>query len=470
VGGVFSHGGQLVATVSLDGSARLWDGNSGESRGELGDESEGLRISDLGLPPRDQEINAAFSLDDRLLITASLDGAVHIWNVENGTKLAVILGHTGLVEHIEFSPDGTRLLTASHDGTARLWDIDGALTTELIHATAPTFAAFSRDGARLVTFGEDSVVHVWDVETGSEIASFKDRGGKPLQHATFSPDGDRVATASGGGRVLLWQVESGREIREFEGNRSEVRHLQFNPSGSLLLSTALDGTARIWDASTGAQIRSLHPKGGLRNALFSPDGRLCHKLAVGSFDGTAQLWSIKDGGDPIALKGHDAPITHLEFSRDSRSILTASRDRTSRIWNAEDGAELVILRGHDGVLNSAALSPNGSYVVTTSSQDGTARLWAASSGRQIAILVGRKKQSSVRPMPTSAVFSPDGSHIAVISGDDNVRIIRAFRFSQELIDHAHSLVPRKLTPCERQRFFLAAEREAEDCTNQGTRD
>ena len=116
-GGAFSHDGHLIATMSLDGTARLWDGLTGAFKRALGNEFAGLKLSALGLEYRDQEMNCAFSPDDKLLATVSLDNVVRVWDIENGSLQAVLRGHSGLVEHITFSPDGTRLLTASHDGT-----------------------------------------------------------------------------------------------------------------------------------------------------------------------------------------------------------------------------------------------------------------------------------------------------------------------------------------------------------------
>ena len=221
---------------------------------------------------------------------------VRIWDVESGSLFAVIRGHTGIVEHVEFSPDGSRLLTASHDGTARLWDIDGVLTTTLRHRYPPVFAVFSPDGTRAVTGGGDAVAHVWDVASGREIATIK-TGGGPLQHAAFSPDGRLVATASSDGRILLWDAESGRETARLEGHRSSVVDVQFSPSGDLLASASADGTARLWDASTGAELAVLKANGILRKALFSPDGQL---VLTALNDGTARLWKT-DGSEVQGL-------------------------------------------------------------------------------------------------------------------------------------------------------------------------
>ncbi len=57
------------------------------------------------------------------------------------------------------------------------------------------------------------------------------------------------------------------------------------------------------------------------------------------------------------------------------------------------------------------------------------------------------------------------AHCVSVSGDNNARIFPVFPTTQDLIDHARSVVPRELTPCERKRFFLPVEGEVGDCPN-----
>jgi WD40 repeat protein len=90
--GTFSHDSRLAATVSIEGTARLWDGATGELRRVFGEESGLVPTTvDFG----NQNVNGAFSPDDRLFATASVHGMARIWDVESGALLAVIQGHSG---------------------------------------------------------------------------------------------------------------------------------------------------------------------------------------------------------------------------------------------------------------------------------------------------------------------------------------------------------------------------------------
>ena len=66
-------------------------------------------------------MHAAFSPDGSRVVTASGDGTASIWEAESGAEIAVLSGHEDDIEHAAFSPDSQRIITTSLDGTARLW-------------------------------------------------------------------------------------------------------------------------------------------------------------------------------------------------------------------------------------------------------------------------------------------------------------------------------------------------------------
>ena len=117
---------------------------------------------------------------------------------------------------------------------------------------------------------------------------------------------------------------------------------------------------------------------------------------------------------------------------------------------------------HPGGVEKAMFSPNGLYVLTTSSQDHTVRIWAADAGREIAVLASRDERGN-RPALTRATFNSNGTSIAIVSGEERVRLIRTFPTAHDLIEFARRIVPRELTSCERRRFFLPVQSGQIDC-------
>ncbi len=317
--------------------------------------------------------NAVFSPDSSRVLTASIDGTARIWNGDGTGEPIVLSGHTNEVTRAVFSPDGSRVLTASDDDTARIWNSDGTGEPIVLsgHRGDVNRAVFSPDGSRVLTASDDDTARIWNGDgTGEPIVLSGHRG--DVNRAVFSPDGSRVLTASDDGTARIWNIEGSGEPIVLSGHTDWVRSAVFSPDGSRVLTASDDGTARIWNANGTGEPIVLSGTGRAGIAVYSPDS----SRVLTAFGETARIQNADGTGEPIVLSGHAGSVRIAVFSPDGSRVLTASNDGTARIWNVDGTGEPIVLSGHAGSVWGAVFSPDGSRVLT-SSDDGTARIWPA---------------------------------------------------------------------------------------------
>ncbi len=57
-----------------------------------------------------------------------------------------------------------------------------------------------------------------------------------------------------------------------------------------------------------------------------------------SEDGTIRVWDPLDpSAAPVVLRGHEASVQHVGFSKDSRWVITGAYDGTVRLWRLKLG-------------------------------------------------------------------------------------------------------------------------------------
>jgi WD40 repeat protein len=105
--------------------------------------------------------SVAFSPDGKLLLTASRDRDVRVWDTATGARIGLLRIHFGPVSGASFSPDGRWIVTAG-PGTAGLaFAANPALHPTLLrgHSKPLRGAVFAgRDGGLIVTAGRDGTL------------------------------------------------------------------------------------------------------------------------------------------------------------------------------------------------------------------------------------------------------------------------------------------------------------------------
>ncbi len=130
-------------------------------------------------------------------------------------KLVLPIGHTSDINSCEFSLDGKMLLTASNDKSARLWDTKtGALLNSFGGAReAIKTALLSPDGSRVVTIDENNIGRFWDTRSGEALID-SIAGSEQIYFAAFLPSGKELLIADGE-IVRIISTGNSKELRNF---------------------------------------------------------------------------------------------------------------------------------------------------------------------------------------------------------------------------------------------------------------
>ena len=287
--------GRRVLTLSEDGSARLWETDSGKP------------IASLKLEGRVHSV--VFSSDGHRVLTGLSDGTARLWESETGKPLRVFAKHDGAVLNARFSADGRRVVSASADWSARIWDTESGSPVGAPlwgHRRPVTSAEFSADDRLVLTSSEDGTARLWNAQSGSEIATLKGAS-SGLTTASFSPDGQRVVTLVLPSEVRLWDARTGHEVLRLDVGDRSIGQVTFSRDSRRLVTGA-----HLWDASNGRLIADL---GGGEHTIFSSDGARIARIRQEML----LLFNAEDG-NKIVERSFASKISSVAFSMSGARI------------------------------------------------------------------------------------------------------------------------------------------------------
>ncbi len=229
IGCRFAPNGESVFFGAEDYQVWRWDWTQGESKTAFKGHNSWVRA--IGCTP-----------DGQTLLTGGYDGQLHWWPAEatDPAPSREIAAHDGWIRAIAVSPDGKLVGTVGNDHAVRIWDVDdGTLVTQLDGHTCHVYnLAFHPHSSALVSGDlKANLVH-WDLATGKEVRRWQaaslytyDKGFRAdiggFRGLVFDHAGQRLAGAGminvtnafagvGNPAVVEFDWETGKELVQHE--------------------------------------------------------------------------------------------------------------------------------------------------------------------------------------------------------------------------------------------------------------
>ncbi|KAL5015906.1 hypothetical protein ScPMuIL_005495 [Solemya velum] len=303
-------------------------------------------------------------------------------------------GHRSPVTRVIFHPVFSVMVSASEDATIKMWDFEtGDYERSLKgHTDSVQDIAFDHTGKYLVSCSADMTIKLWNFSEHFDCIKTLYGHDHNVSSVTFMPSGDHIVSASRDKTIKMWEVSTGYCVKTFTGHREWVRMVRVYHDGSLLASCSNDQTVRIWVVATKeckVELREhehvveclawapelAHPaineavgavnKKGARSGPF---------LISGSRDKTIKMWDVSTGLCLFTLVGHDNWVRGVLFHAGGKYILSASDDKTLRIWDIKNKRNHKTLDAHQHFVTSLDMHKTSPYVIT-GSVDQMVKVW-----------------------------------------------------------------------------------------------
>ncbi|MFN2211984.1 MAG: WD40 repeat domain-containing protein, partial [Anaerolineales bacterium] len=424
-------GTRLITSGFEDGTARLWDAETGRQISSISGMTQAGLIS--------------WSPSGRFAAVGGADGWIRIWDMVMG-GVSDDFSLQCDVQSIDWSPNDLKVLAGSDCySSVKVFRLNQAQLTIPGEPGGASGSAWSPDGKYFGNSYLDGIVSIYNAETEEVVSQLIT--GDSWGGFSWSPDGERIMTTNVEGPLRIWNARTGDILIESPYSDDFLFHANWSPDGTKIVGTSWmeEGKVSIYDAASLEEIQSIYTNTWAASATFSPDGK---RIALTSDRGQANIYDADSGEILLQLFPSDyrEPVEGISWNKDGNQVIVFTLGIGYR-FDTATGEQLMQYLGHTSAVYTINWSPDEGLIYTSGGGDGTVRVFDIETGVELMMyeLSGW----------TEAALSPDGSQILITAGEGYGYIYPTWSTTEELVKYAKECCTiHELTPEEREQYGL----------------
>jgi NACHT domain- and WD repeat-containing protein len=356
---VFSPDGTKIVAIAFYGDDLfLHDGFTLKTLGKFGSHNDTVN-------------SIAFSPNGNLVISASSDKTLKVWDISKAVEFTRLLENSPASARLRKKSERNsiyscaispvnRQIAAGHYCGLDVWDSKGMTLLleckeDLEKYGSVTSCSFSPDGSIIVS-GTYNMLHVWDGKKGfllKEVACHHQR----ITACSFSPNGKYIVSASEkytvhysekekikeNGHIVLWALENysfleKSNIQDISPPLLRGRFAVFSPDGLNILTDSDLGYLSLINVGSGKEIKCFFFDHYLKACAFSPNGEQIVVCTDFNYAKPYELLLVNledSDGKEVVIGSHNAALTACAFSPDGKYVLSGSEDGWVTVWDTQ---------------------------------------------------------------------------------------------------------------------------------------
>ena len=215
----------ILATGSGDASARIWTMGGQNSQSGTGP----CRLLQHGTNSADNRNKDVTTLEwsssGELLATGSYDGVARVWT-KDGALMNTLRAHQGPIFSLKWNRRGNFLLSGSYDRSTIVWDVssgNGVVRQQFNHHQAPALDVDWKDDVTFASCSTDKTVLICRVGEERPLHTFTGHLDE-VNAVKWDPSGTLLASCSDDYTAKVWDLSknSDQPLHDFRSHRQEI--------------------------------------------------------------------------------------------------------------------------------------------------------------------------------------------------------------------------------------------------------